>query len=91
MLPIESIVSMAPPGLRPRANAGASFVPLTALCVIDSRDRQMISLGAATLVGARRPIDWTIAAAGDIVTVVPIFSIFVPRYIVRGLSAGAVK
>ena len=64
-----------------------------ALYVIDSRHFQTISLGAATLVSAQRPIDWNIAAAVGIVTVVPIliFSLFVQRYIVRGLTAGAVK
>ena len=66
---------------------------LVALYVIDSREPQTISLGAATLVSAQRPIDWNIAAAVGVVTVIPIliFSLFVQRYIVRGLTAGAVK
>ena len=66
---------------------------LVALYVIDSRDYQTISLGAATLVSAQRPIDWNIAAAVGVVTVIPIliFSLLVQRYIVRGLTAGAVK
>ena len=66
---------------------------LVALYVIDSREFQTIALGAATLVSAQRPIDWNIAAAVGVVTVVPDpdFSIFVQRYIVRGLTAGAVK
>ena len=46
--------------------------------------------GAATLVSAQRPIDWNIAAAVGVVTVI-IFSLLVQRYIVRGLTAGAVK
>jgi multiple sugar transport system permease protein len=66
---------------------------LVALYVIDSREYQTISLGAATLVSAQRPIDWNIAAAVGVVTVIPIliFSLLVQRYIVRGLTAGAVK
>jgi multiple sugar transport system permease protein len=66
---------------------------LVALYVVDSRDLQTITLGAATLVSAQRPIDWNVAAAVGVVTVVPmlIFSLLVQRYIVRGLTVGAVK
>jgi multiple sugar transport system permease protein len=84
------------PGLVTAALFGAIFIWnefLVALYVIDSRDYQTISLGAATLVSAQRPIDWNIAAAVGVVTVVPIliFSMLVQRYIVRGLTAGAVR
>jgi multiple sugar transport system permease protein len=90
------LLPLVVPGLVTAALFGAIFIWnefLVALYVIDSRDRQTIALGAATLVSAQRPIDWNIAAAVGVVTVVPIlfFSIFVQRYIVRGLSAGAVK
>ncbi len=66
---------------------------LVALYVIDSHGYQTISLGAATLISAQRPIDWNIAAGVGVVTVIPIlvFSVFVQHYIVRGLTAGAVK
>ena len=84
------------PGMVTAALFGAIFIWnefLVALYVIDSRSYQTISLGAATLVSAQRPIDWNIAAAVGVVTVVPIFvfSLLVQRYIVRGLTAGAVK
>jgi len=84
------------PGLVTAALFAAIFIWnefLVALYVIDSRDYQTISLGAATLVSAQRPIDWNIAAAVGVVTVIPIliFSLLVQRYIVRGLTAGAVK
>jgi multiple sugar transport system permease protein len=84
------------PGLVTAALFGAIFIWnefLVALYVIDSRSYQTISLGAATLVSAQRPIDWNIAAAVGVVTVIPIFifSLLVQRYIVRGLTAGAVK
>ncbi len=84
------------PGMLTAALFGALFVWnefLVALYVIDSRSLRTISLGAATLVSAQRPIDWNIAATVGVVTVIPIlvFSLFVQRYIVRGLTAGAVK
>lgn len=84
------------PGMVTAALFGAIFVWnefLIALYVIDSRGLQTISLGAATLVSAEHPIDWNISAVVGVVTVVPmlIFSLLVQRYIVRGLTAGAVK
>ena len=84
------------PGMVTAALFAAIFIWnefLVALYVIDSRAYQTISLGAATLVSAQRPIDWNIAAAVGVVTVIPIliFSLLVQRYIVRGLTAGAVK
>lgn len=84
------------PGMVTAALFGAIFIWnefLVALYVIDLRDHQTIALGAATLVSAQRPIDWNIAAAVGVVTVIPIllFSLLVQRYIVRGLTAGAVK
>jgi len=84
------------PGLVTAALFSAIFIWnefLVALYVIDSRGLQTISLGAATLVSAQRPIDWNIAAAVGVVTVVPmlIFSLLVQRYIVRGLTSGAVR
>jgi multiple sugar transport system permease protein len=90
------ILPIVRPGMMTAALFGALFTWnefLVALYVIDSREFQTISLGAATLVSAQRPIDWNIAAAVGVVTVIPIliFSLFVQRYIVRGLTAGAVK
>jgi multiple sugar transport system permease protein len=90
------ILPIMRPGLVTAALFAAIFIWnefLVALYVIDSRAFQTISLGAATLVSAQRPIDWNIAAAVGVVTVIPIliFSLLVQRYIVRGLTAGAVK
>jgi multiple sugar transport system permease protein len=84
------------PGLVTAALFSAIFIWnefLVALYVIDSRDHQTISLGAATLISAERPIEWNIAATVGVVTVIPIliFSLLVQRYIVRGLTVGAVK
>jgi multiple sugar transport system permease protein len=90
------MVPLVRPGIVTAALFGAIFIWnefLVALYVIDSREFETISLGAATLVSAQRPIDWNIAAAVGVVTVIPIliFSLLVQRYIVRGLTAGAVK
>jgi multiple sugar transport system permease protein len=90
------MLPVARPGLVVAALFSAIFIWnefLVALYVIDSRTLETISLGAATQVSAQRPIDWNVAAAVGVVTVIPIliFSVFVQRYIVRGLTAGAVK
>ncbi|HLW89856.1 MAG TPA: carbohydrate ABC transporter permease [Roseiarcus sp.] len=90
------MLPMLRPGLITAALFSAIFIWnefLVALYVIDSRDHQTISLGAATLIGAERPIEWNIAATVGVVTVIPIFifSLLVQRYIVRGLTAGAIK
>ena len=83
-------------GLVVAAIFGALFVWnefLVALFVINSRGLETVTLGAATLVSADRPIDWNIAAGVGIVTIVPIFifSLFIQRYIVRGITSGAVR
>ena len=66
---------------------------LVGLYIINSQDHETIPLAASSLLTAESPIDWNIAAAVGIVTVIPIllFSIFVQRYIVRGITAGAVR
>ncbi|MBA2701800.1 MAG: carbohydrate ABC transporter permease [Chloroflexi bacterium] len=90
------LLPLARPGMTVAAIFGAIFIWnefLVALYVVNSRDLQTVTLGAATLVSAQRPIDWNIAAAVGIVTVVPIFlfSLFIQRYIVRGITSGAVR
>ncbi|MBA2756142.1 MAG: carbohydrate ABC transporter permease [Chloroflexi bacterium] len=90
------LLPLARPGMTVAAIFGAIFIWnefLVALYVINSRGLQTVTLGAATLVSAQRPIDWNIAAAVGIVTVVPIFlfSLFIQRYIVRGITSGAVR
>ena len=90
------LLPLARPGMIVAAIFGAIFVWnefLVALYVVNSRGLQTVTLGAATLVSAQRPIDWNIAATVGIVTVVPIFlfSLFIQRYIVRGITSGAVR
>jgi multiple sugar transport system permease protein len=84
------------PGLVVAAMFGAIFIWnefLVALFVINSPEHSTITLTAATLVSAQRPIDWNIAAATGVVTVIPIllFSFVVQKYIVRGITSGAVR
>ena len=93
---VRIMLPIVRPGLLTASLFGALFIWnefLVALYVINSREFQTISLGAATLVSAQRPIDWNIASTVGVVTVIPVlvFSLFVQRYIVRGLTAGAVK
>jgi len=93
---VRVLLPLVRSGLVVAAIFGAIFVWnefLVALFVINSRSLNTITLGAATLVSADRPIDWNIAAAVGIVTTIPIFifSLFIQRYIVRGITAGAVK
>lgn len=90
------LLPLVRPGVLTAGLFGAIFVWnefLVALYVVDSREHQTISLAAATLVSAQRPIDWNIAAAVGVVTVIPILlaSLLVQKYITRGLTAGAIK
>ena len=61
--------------------------------VITSPDKQTVPIGASALLTTQSPIDWNIAAGVGVLTTIPIliFSIFVQRYIVRGMTAGAIR
>jgi len=84
------------PGLIVAAIFAAIFIWnefLVGLYIINSQALKTIPLGAAGLISAQRPIDWNVAATVGVVTIIPIFifSLFIQRYIVRGITAGAVK
>jgi multiple sugar transport system permease protein len=84
------------PGLVVAAIFAAIFIWnefLIGLYIINSKGLQTIPIGAAGLISAQRPIDWNIAATVGVVTIVPIFffSLVAQRWIVRGVTAGAVK
>jgi multiple sugar transport system permease protein len=84
------------PGLVVAAIFAAIFIWnefLVGLYIINSRGLQTIPIGAAGLISAQRPIDWNVAATVGVVTIIPIFifSLFAQRYIVRGVTAGAVR
>jgi multiple sugar transport system permease protein len=84
------------PGMMVAATFGVIFVWnefLVGLFIINSTDRETIPIAASALLTVESPIDFTNAAAVGILTVIPvfIFSLFVQRYIVRGITAGAVR
>ena len=66
---------------------------LVGLYLINSEDQKTIPIGAAGLISAQRPIDWDVAATVGVVTMVPLLiaNIFIQKYMVRGITAGAVK
>lgn len=84
------------PGVMVAAVFGVIFIwneLLVGVYVIGSEDIKTVPVGAAGLISAQRPLDWNIAATVGVVTIVPIFifSLFVQRYILRGVTAGAIK
>ena len=84
------------PGVIVAAIFGAIFIWnefLVGLYIVNSQTLKTIPLGAAGLISAQRPIDWNVAATVGVVTIIPIFlfSLFIQRYIVRGITAGAVR
>jgi multiple sugar transport system permease protein len=84
------------PGLVVAAIFGIIFIWnefLVGLYLINSNALQTVPIGAAGLISAQRPIEWSVAATIGVVTIVPIFlfSLIAQRYIVRGVTAGAVK
>lgn len=84
------------PGLIVAAIFSAIFIWnefLVGLYLVNSQTLKTIPLGAAGLISAQRPIDWNVAATVGIVTIIPIFifSLFIQRYIARGITAGAVR
>jgi ABC-type glycerol-3-phosphate transport system permease component len=89
------ILPLMGPGLVVAAIFGLIFVWnefLIGLFVINSNDMQTIPIGAAGLLSAQRPIAYNEAAVVGIVTTVPVFlfSLIAQRWIVRGITAGAV-
>ena len=90
------LLPLVRPGLVVAAIFAAIFIWnefLVGLYLINANSLQTIPIGAAGLISAQRPIDWNIAATVGVVTIIPIFffSLIAPRYIVRGVTAGAVK
>jgi multiple sugar transport system permease protein len=93
---LRVLLPLARPGMLVAATFGVIFVWnefLVGLYVINSQDHYTIPIAASSLLTVESPIDWDVAAAVGIFTVVPIliFSIIVQRYIVRGITAGAVR
>ena len=90
------LLPLARPGMLVAATFGVIFIWnefLVGLFVINSTGRETIPIAASALLTVESPIDWNNAAAVGILTVLPVlaFSLLVQRYIVRGITAGAVR
>lgn len=90
------LLPLVRPGMMVAATFGMIFIWnefLVGLYIINSASRETIPIAASALLTVESPIDWNIAAAAGILTVIPVllFSLFVQRYIVRGITAGAVR
>ncbi len=96
MVLLRVLLPLARPGMLVAATFGVIFVWnefLVGLYIINSTDKETIPIAASSLLTVESPIDWNVAAATGIVTVIPVllFSLFVQKYIVRGITSGAVK
>jgi multiple sugar transport system permease protein len=96
MVLLRVLLPLVRPGIMVAATFGVIFIWnefLVGLYIISAQDKQTIPIAAAGLLTTESPIDWNIAATVGVLTVIPIliFSIFVQRYIVRGITAGAVR
>jgi ABC-type glycerol-3-phosphate transport system permease component len=93
---LRVLLPLARPGMLVAATFGVIFVWnefLVGLYLVNSQDRETIPIAASSLLTVESPIDWNIAATVGVLTVIPIlvFSMVVQRYIVRGITAGAVR
>ena len=93
---LKVLLPLARPGILVAATFGVIFVWnefLVGLYIINSQDKETIPIAASTLLTVESPINFNVAAAVGIFTVIPVllFSIVVQRYIVRGITAGAVR
>jgi multiple sugar transport system permease protein len=84
------------PGIFVAATFGVIFIWnefLVGLYIINSQDRETIPIAASALLTVESPIDWNQAATVGVLTLIPIlvFAALAQRYIVRGITAGAVK
>jgi multiple sugar transport system permease protein len=90
------LLPLARPGMLVAATFAVIFVWnefLVGLYIVNSQERETIPIAAAGLLTVESPIDWNVAAAVGVLTVIPVllFSLFVQRYIVRGITSGAVR
>jgi multiple sugar transport system permease protein len=66
---------------------------LIGLFIVNTPEVQTVPIGASGLLSAERAVSWNTMTAVGTLTVLPvvIFSLFIQRYIVRGLIAGAIR
>lgn len=93
---VRVLLPLARPGMMVAATFGLIFVWnefLIGLYIVNTPDKETIPIAAAALLTVESPIEWNIAATVGVLTVIPvlIFTMVVQRYIVRGITAGAVR
>jgi multiple sugar transport system permease protein len=96
MVLVRVLLPLARPGMAVASIFGLIFIWnefLVGLYIITSQGEQTIPIAASSLLTTESPIDWNIAATVGVLTVIPIliFSVFIQRWIVRGITAGAIK
>ncbi len=77
-----------------RSGSSSSGTSSSSACTSSARqDQETIPIAASALLTVESPINYNIAAAVGVLTVIPVllFVIVVQRYIVRGITAGAVR
>lgn len=93
---VRVMLPLVRPGIFVAATFGVIFIWnefLVGLYIINSQDRETIPIAASALLTVESPIDWNIAATVGVLTLVPIliFAALAQRYIVRGITSGAVR
>jgi ABC-type glycerol-3-phosphate transport system permease component len=93
---LRVLLPLARPGMLVAATFGVIFIWnefMVGLYIINSQDKETIPIAASTLLTVESPINYNVAAAVGVFTVIPVllFVIVVQRYIVRGITAGAVR
>jgi multiple sugar transport system permease protein len=93
---VRVMLPLVRPGIFVAATFGVIFIWnefLVGLYIINSQDRETIPIAASALLTVESPIDWNLAATVGVLTVIPIliFAALAQRYIVRGMTAGAVR
>jgi len=93
---VRVMLPLVRPGIFVAATFGVIFIWnefLVGLYIINSQDRETIPIAASALLTVESPIDWNQAATVGVLTLIPIliFAALAQRYIVRGITAGAVR
>ena len=93
---LKVLLPLARPGMLVAATFGVIFIWnefMVGLYIINSQDRETIPIAASSLLTVESPIDWNQAAAVGVLTLIPVlvFAALAQRYIVRGITAGAVR
>ena len=93
---LRVMLPLVRPGIFVAATFGVIFIWnefLVGLYIINSQEQETIPIAASALLTVESPIDWNIAATVGVLTLIPIliFAAFAQRYIVRGMTAGAVR